>query len=46
MAIKTAHNMDKVLYFKSVLCYVDDVLIVSETFDKHLSDINNMLSLF
>lgn len=35
--------MDKVLKgltFKSCLCYLDDVLIVSETFDQHIQDLD------
>ena len=26
------------LSFKSVLCYLDDILVVSETFDEHIHD--------
>ena len=37
--------MDKVLHgltFKVCLCYLDDILIASETFDEHIEDINNV----
>ena len=37
--------MDKVLHgltFKICLCYLDDILITSETFDEHIEDINNV----
>ena len=37
--------MDKVLHgptFKICLCYLDDILIASETFDEHIEDINNV----
>lgn len=54
MGLKTAPNsfqmlMDKVLHgltFKSVLCYLDDVLITSSTFEQHIIDINNVLKRF
>lgn len=54
MGLKTAPNsfqllMDKVLkglVFKSVLCYLDDAIIVSETFEQHLKDINEVLDRF
>ena len=39
--------MDKVLNgltFRSCLCYLDDVLIASETFDQHISDLHDVLS--
>lgn len=38
--------MDKVLRrltFKSCLCYLDDVLICSETFEQHIKDLNDVL---
>ena len=37
--------MDKVLTgltFRSCLCYLDDVLITSETFEKHIEDLNEV----
>ncbi|CAG2204834.1 unnamed protein product [Mytilus edulis] len=37
--------MDKVLKgltFKSCLCYLDDILIASETFDQHIEDLRNV----
>ncbi|CAG2203436.1 unnamed protein product [Mytilus edulis] len=51
MGLKTAPNtfqllMDKVLRglkFRTCLCYLDDVLICSETFEKHLDDIKRNL---
>ena len=50
MGLKTSPNsfqllMDKVLRgltFKSVLCYLDDVLICSETFQQHLDDLQSV----
>ena len=52
MGLKTAPNsfqllMDKVLKgltFKSVLCYMDDVVIVSDSFERHLKDISEVMS--
>lgn len=52
MGLSTAPNsfqllMDKVLRgltFKSVLCYLDDILICSSTFDQHLADIQEVFS--
>ena len=41
--------MDKVLHgltFKSCLCYLDDVLICSETFEQHIKDLNDVFSRF
>ena len=41
--------MDKVLRgltFKAALCYIDDVLISSETFDEHISDLSEVFSRF
>ena len=54
MGLKTSPNsfqllMDKVLHglkFKSCLCYLDDVLICSETFDKHMDDLKNVFDRF
>lgn len=54
MGLKTSPNsfqllMDKVLRgltFKSVLCYLDDVLICSETFEQHLTDLQEVFSRF
>ncbi|CAC5377310.1 unnamed protein product [Mytilus coruscus] len=54
MGLKTALNtfqllMDKVLRglkFRTRLCYLDDVLICSETFEKHLDDIKEIFKLF
>ncbi|CAC5426485.1 unnamed protein product [Mytilus coruscus] len=37
--------MDKVLKgltFKSCLCYLDDILVASETFDQHIEDLRNV----
>ncbi|CAC5398333.1 unnamed protein product [Mytilus coruscus] len=37
--------MDKVLKgltFKSCLCYLDDILVASETFDQHIEDLQNV----
>ena len=39
--------MDKIFYnltFTSVLCYLDDICIISDTFDQHLKDLDNVLS--
>ena len=41
--------MDKVLHglkFKSCLCYLDDVLICSETFEQHISDLQEVFQRF
>ncbi|CAC5366810.1 unnamed protein product [Mytilus coruscus] len=41
--------MDKVLHglkFKSCLCYLDDVLICSETFKQHITDLREVLHRF
>lgn len=54
MGHKTSPNsfqllMDKVLHgltFKSVLCYLDDVLICSETFDQHIKDLQEVFDRF
>ena len=54
MGLKTAPNtfqllMDKVLHglkFKSCLCYLDDVLICSETFEQHMSDLKEVFRRF
>jgi hypothetical protein len=54
MGLSSASNsfellMDKVLCgltFKSCLCYLDDVLVCSETFDGHLQDLENVFSRF
>ncbi|CAG2203422.1 Retrovirus-related Pol polyprotein from transposon 17.6,Retrovirus-related Pol polyprotein from transposon 297 [Mytilus edulis] len=54
MGLKTAPNtfqllMDKVLRglkFRTCLCYLDDVLICSETFEKHLDDIKEIFKRF
>jgi len=38
-------NMDKVFHgltSRSCLCYLDDVLVVSETFQQHISDITRV----
>jgi len=52
MGLSSAPNsfqllMDKVLFgltFKSCLCYLDDVLVCSETFDGHLQDLKRIQS--
>ncbi|CAC5398377.1 unnamed protein product [Mytilus coruscus] len=54
MGLKTAPNtfqllMDKVLHglkFRTCLCYLDDVLLCSETFEKHLNDLNEIFERF
>ncbi|CAC5424650.1 unnamed protein product [Mytilus coruscus] len=54
MGLKTSPNtfqllMDRVLHglkFKSCLCYLDDVLICSESFDQHISDLGEVLGRF
>lgn len=54
MGLHTSPNsfqllMDKVLRgltFKSCLCYLDDVLIFSETFEQHMSDLQKVFSRF
>ena len=54
MGLKTAPNtfqllMDKVLHglkFKSCLCYLDDVLICSEVFEQHMSDLKEVFRRF
>jgi hypothetical protein len=50
MGLHTSPNsfqllMDKVLRrptFKSCLCYLDDVLIFSETYEQHLADLDHI----
>lgn len=52
MGLKTSPNsfqllMDKVLKgltFKSVLCYLDDVLICSDTFENHIKDLSDVFT--
>lgn len=52
--LKTSPNsfqllMDKILTglsFRSTLCYLDDVLIFSETFDQHLADLQEVFDRF
>ena len=52
MGLRTSPNsfqllMDKVLHglkFQSVLCYLDDILIFSETFESHLNDLKEVFS--
>ncbi|VDI67441.1 Hypothetical predicted protein, partial [Mytilus galloprovincialis] len=54
MGLHTAPNsfqllMDKILRgltFKSCLCYLDDVLICSETFEQHMSDLQEVFDRF
>ena len=54
MGLKTSPNsfqllMDRVLNglsFRSTLCYLDDVLIFSETFEQHMQDLQEMFSRF
>ncbi|CAG2254502.1 unnamed protein product [Mytilus edulis] len=54
MGLKTAPNtfqllMDKVLHglkFRTCLCYLDDVLLCSETFEKPLNDLNEIFERF
>ena len=52
MGLKTSPSsfsllMNKVLKgltFKQVLCYIDDILVVSDTFDQHLKDLEEVFS--
>lgn len=54
MGLKTAPSsfqllMDKILHglkFKTCLCYLDDVLILSETFSQHLADLKEIFQRF
>ena len=54
MGLKTSPNsfqllMDRVLNglsFRSTLCYLDDVLIFSKTFEQHMQDLQEMFSRF
>ena len=54
MGLKTSPNsfqllMDRVLNglsFKSTLCYLDDVLIFSETYDQHMKDLQEVFEWF
>ena len=54
MGLKTSLNsfqllMDRVLNglsFKSTLCYLDDVLIFSETYDQHMKDLQEVFDRF
>ena len=54
MDLKTSPNsfqllMDKVLRgisFKSALCYLDDMLIISETFEQHMQDLQKVFHRF
>ena len=54
MGLHTSPNsfqllMDKILRgltFRSCLCYLDDVLIFSETYEQHLSDLNEIFDRF
>lgn len=54
MGLSTSPNslqllMDKLLCgltYKSVLCYLDDVIVCSNTFDKHLSDLCEVFQRF
>ena len=54
MGLKTSPNsflllMDRVLNglsFRSTLCYLDDVLIFSETFEQHMQDLQEVFSRF
>lgn len=54
MGLKTSPNsfqllMDKVLHglkFKSCLCYLDDVLICSQTFEQHIDDLSDVFRRF
>ena len=54
MGLKTSPNsfqllMDKVLNglsFRNTLCYLDDVLVFSETFEQHLKDLQEVFSRF
>lgn len=41
--------MDRVLHgltFKSLLCYLDDVLVTSSTFEQHIADLNEVFERF
>ena len=54
MGLSTAPNsfqllMDKVLHgltFRSALCYLDDVIICSDTFDSHMKDLAKLFERF
>lgn len=54
MGLSTSPNsfqllMDKILHgltFKSCLCYLDDVLVCSETFQQHLEDLSEVFKRF
>lgn len=54
MGLKTSPNtfqllMDKVLHglqFNTCLCYLDDVLVYSSTFDQHIADLNEVFRRF
>jgi len=54
MGLKTAASsfqllMDKVLHgltFRSVLCYLDDVCVISESYEQHLADLKEVLGRF
>lgn len=51
MGLKTSPNsfqmlMDKVfsgMTFRSVLCYIDDAIVASSTFEEHIKDLNEVL---
>lgn len=52
MGLKTAPNSFQILIvtvlkvlltFKSVLCYMDDTVIMSDSFEQHLQDIHDVL---
>lgn len=50
MGLKTSPNsfqmlMDKVfsgMTFRSVLCYIDDAIVASSTFEEHIKDLNEV----
>ncbi|CAC5404413.1 unnamed protein product [Mytilus coruscus] len=42
MGLSSAPSSFQLLTFKVCLCYLDDILIASETFDQHIDDLNTV----